>query len=67
MVWVKMWVNRLTHTVTHIGISGFAAYCQLMPHGYNEMRGKSQRVPERKLLLSLRYFCVFFLLTSLAP
>ena len=19
MVWVKMWVNRLTHTVTHIG------------------------------------------------
>ena len=31
-------------------ISGFAAYCQLMPHGYNEMRGKSQRAPERKLL-----------------
>ena len=50
MVWVKMWVNRLTHTVTHIGISGFAAYCQLMPHGYNEMRGKNQRAPERKLL-----------------
>ena len=50
MVWVKMWVNCLTHTVTHIGISGFAAYCQLMPHGYNEMRGKNQRAPERKLL-----------------
>ena len=31
-----------------------------MPHGYNEMRGKSQRAPERKLLLSLRYFCAFF-------
>ena len=45
-----MWVNCLTHTVTHIGISGFAAYCQLMPHGYNEMRGKNQRAPERKLL-----------------
>ena len=50
MVWVKMWVNCLTHTVTHIGISGFAAYCQLMPHGYNEMREKNQRAPERKLL-----------------
>ena len=50
MVWVKMWVNCLTHIVTHIGISGFAAYCQLMPHGYNEMRGKNQRAPERKLL-----------------
>ena len=50
MVWVKMWVNRLTHTVTHIGISGFAAYCQLMPHGYNELCGKNQRAPERKLL-----------------
>ena len=47
---VKMWVNCLTHIVTHIGISGFAAYCQLMPHGYNEMRGKNQRAPERKLL-----------------
>ena len=33
-----------------LAISGFAAYCQLMPHGYNEMRGKSQRAPERKLL-----------------
>ena len=50
MVWVKMWVNRLTHTVTHIGISGFAAYCQLMPHGYAEMHGKGERAPERKLL-----------------
>ena len=54
-----MWVNCLTHTVTHIGISGFAAYCQLMPHGYNEMRGKNQRAPERKLLPSLRYFGAF--------
>ena len=33
-----------------LAISGFAAYCQLMPHGYNEMRGKNQRAPERKLL-----------------
>ena len=33
-----------------LAASGFAAYCQLMPHGYNEMRGKSQRAPERKLL-----------------
>ena len=33
-----------------LAVSGFAAYCQLMPHGYNEMRGKSQRAPERKLL-----------------
>ena len=38
---VKMWVNCLTHIVTHIGISGFAAYCQLMPHGYNEIRRKT--------------------------
>ena len=52
MVWVKMWVNCLTHIVTHIGISGFAAYCQLMPHGYNEMRGKNQRAPERNCFLS---------------
>ena len=41
MVRAKMWVNRLTHTVTHIGISGFAAYCQLMPYGYAEMRRKT--------------------------
>ena len=42
----------LTHIVTHtrLAVSGFAAYCQLMPHGYNEMRGKNQRAPERKLL-----------------
>ena len=33
-----------------LAVSGFAAYCQLMPHGYNEMRGKNQRAPERKLL-----------------
>ena len=32
-----------------LAISGFAAYCQL-PHGYNEMREKNQRAPERKLL-----------------
>ena len=31
----------LLHLVTHIGISGFAAYCQLMPHGYNEIRRKT--------------------------
>ena len=30
-----------------LAISGFAAYCQL-PHGYNEMRRKIQRAPERK-------------------
>ena len=35
-----MRVNCLTHTLTHIG-SGFAAYCQLMPHGYNEIRRKT--------------------------
>lgn len=33
-----------------LAVSGFVAYCQLMPHGYNEMRGKNQRAPERKLL-----------------
>ena len=33
-----------------LAISGFAANCQLMPHGYNEMRGKGERVPERKSL-----------------
>ena len=49
-----------------LAVSGFATYCQLMPYGYAEMHGKGKRVPERKLLLSLRYFCVFFLLTSLA-
>ena len=38
-----------------LAVSGFAAYCQLMPHGYNEMRGKSQRAPERK---SLPFRCV---------
>ena len=32
-----------------LAVSGFAAYCQLMPHGYNEMCGKSRRAPERKL------------------
>ena len=42
-----------------LAVSGFAAYCQLMPHGYNEMCGKSRRAPERKLLLSLRYFGAF--------
>ena len=51
-VWVKMWVNCLTHTD---------------PDPHAEMRGKGERASERKLLLSLRYFCVFFLLTSLAP
>mgnify|MGYP006974501595 CR=1 FL=1 len=38
--------NRDPH---RLAVSGFVAYCQLMPHGYNEMRGKSQRAPERKL------------------
>ena len=38
------------HRDPHTAVSGFVAYCQLMPHGYNEMRGKSQRAPERKLL-----------------
>ena len=28
MVWVKMWVNRLTHTVTHIGNQRL---CRLLP------------------------------------
>lgn len=42
-----------------LAVSGFAAYCQLMPHGYNEMCGKSRRAPERKLLPSLRYFGAF--------
>ena len=37
------------------------------PDPHAEMRGKGERASERKLLLSLRYFCVFFLLTSLAP
>ena len=32
-----------------LAVCGFAAYCQLMPHGYNEMCGKSQRAPEREL------------------
>ena len=35
-----------------LAVSGFAAYCQLMPHGYNEMRGKNQRAPERNCFLS---------------
>ena len=42
-----------------LAVCGFAAYCQLMPHGYNEMCGKSRRAPERKLLPSLRYFGAF--------
>ena len=33
-----------------LAVSGFAAYCQLMPHGYAEMHGKGERAPERKLL-----------------
>ena len=37
---------------TRLAVSGFAAYCQLMPHGYNEMRGKTQRAPERNCFLS---------------
>ena len=35
-----------------LAVSGFAAYCQLMPRGYNEMRGKNQRAPERNCFLS---------------
>ena len=43
--------NSDPHRDPHrLAVSGFAAYCQLMPHGYNEMRGKNQRAPERKLL-----------------
>ena len=33
-----------------LAVSGFAAYCQLMPRGYAEMHGKGERAPERKLL-----------------
>ena len=33
-----------------LAVSGFAAYCQLMPHGYAEMHGKGERAPERKSL-----------------
>ena len=35
-----------------LAVSGFAAYCQLMPHGYAEMHGKGERAPERNCLLS---------------
>ena len=37
-----------------LAVSGFAAYCQLMPHGYAEMHGKGERAPERKQF-PLRY------------
>ena len=42
-----------------LAVSGFVAYCQLMPHGYNEMRGKNQRAPERKLLPFLCSACLW--------
>ena len=35
-----------------LAVSGFVAYCQLMPHGYAEMHGKGERVPERNCFLS---------------
>ena len=35
-----------------LAVSGFAAYCQLMPHGYNEMRGKAKEHRRGNCLLS---------------
>ena len=35
-----------------LAVSGFAAYCQLMPYGYAEMHGKGERAPKRNCFLS---------------
>ena len=45
-VWVKMWFNRLTHTVTHT-------------RKYAEIRGKSERAPERNFGFLSGVFIIF--------
>lgn len=58
-VWVKMWVNCLTHTVTHIGWQSAALHA---PWVQRNVRKEPKSTGE-EALPSLRYFCAFFLLT----